>query len=191
MCLVFKHIWKKNRWWINIAVIQLIKTDIICFKTLLRIISRGSSGCYFNIRVDLFWGPGSQRKRECLHFNFLSVSRGNTKLKTITCYFRGPSNSRSSIKSKKRCFPGDQCCSVYGNKNSKRPHRCWKPQGDENPNKDLPVAMGLCKRNQWLQKQENAALAKKNEDEQRNRGRNTERISKKKGFCPLLSSLSF
>lgn len=97
---------EKNRWCINIAFIQLIKTDIICFETLIHIISRSASSCYFSISIDLFWDPVSQRKLECLHFNFLSVSWENKKLKTITSYFRGPSNSRSFIKIKKNAFLG-------------------------------------------------------------------------------------
>lgn len=54
-------------------------TDILRCKSLIHIISRGISSCYFGLSVNTLWGPGSQRKIKCLNFHFLSVSWGEQK----------------------------------------------------------------------------------------------------------------
>lgn len=53
--------------------------------------------------------------------------------------------SRSFIKRKKKksIFLGNICCSVYENKTSKHPRRCWEIHRDENQSKDFACHGGL------------------------------------------------
>ena len=70
---------------------------------------------------------------------------GTKNLKTISSYFRHPSNFKKfhQKKKKKSIFLGNICCSVYENKTSKHPHRCWEIHRDENQSKDFACHGGL------------------------------------------------
>lgn len=96
-------------------------------------------------------------------FRFLvSFMREQKALRQSHLILRTHLISRSFIKRKKKSiFLGDICCSVYENKTSKHPHRCWEIHRDENQSKDFACHSGLLQEESIASKSRKSSICQK------------------------------